>query len=49
MSSPLSAIRDAEFIDKRTAYLFLRLPKSMRAWARLALLREDSLGIHPRA
>jgi len=36
---------DAEFLDKRTAYLFLRLPKSIRAWARLALLPEDSLGI----
>ncbi len=36
---------DAELLDKRTAYLFLRLPKSIRDWTRLALLPEDSLSV----
>jgi hypothetical protein len=40
----LDARTDRELLEKRTSYLFLRLPKAMRAWARIALLPEDSLG-----
>ena len=35
---------DAELLEQRTSYLFLRLPKSIRAWSRIALLPENSLG-----
>jgi hypothetical protein len=41
----VDASSDAELLEKRTSYLFLRLPKAMRAWARIALLPEDSLGL----
>ena len=36
---------DAELLEKRTSYLFLRLPRGMRAWARIALFPENSLGV----
>lgn len=35
---------DLELIEKRSAYLFLRLPASLKAWARIGLLPESSLG-----
>src|SRR5262249_9422431 len=41
----VNARTDAELLEKRTAYLFLRLPKAMRAWARIALVPDDSLGL----
>jgi hypothetical protein len=34
---------DRELIEKRSAYLFLRLPASLRAWAHIGLLPESSL------
>jgi hypothetical protein len=39
------ARNDADLIEKRSAFLFLRLPASMRAWARIGLLPENALGI----
>lgn len=35
---------DRELIEKRSAYLFLRLPARLKAWARIGLLPESSLG-----
>lgn len=35
---------DLELIEKRSAYLFLRLPAPLKAWARIGLLPESSLG-----
>lgn len=35
---------DLELIEKRSAYLFLRLPPALKAWARIGLLPESSLG-----
>jgi hypothetical protein len=43
--SALDARTDLELLEKRTSFLFLSLPKAMRAWARIALLPEDSLGL----
>ena len=40
----IDARSDAELLEKRTSYLFLRLDKGVRAWARMALLPEDCLG-----
>ncbi|HYC55501.1 MAG TPA: hypothetical protein VEL28_11265 [Candidatus Binatia bacterium] len=40
----IDAASDVELLEKRTSYLFLRLPRSVRAWARIALLPEDSVG-----
>ncbi|HYB98875.1 MAG TPA: DUF2868 domain-containing protein [Candidatus Limnocylindrales bacterium] len=40
----VDAASDVELLEKRTSYLFLRLPRSVRAWARIALLPEDSMG-----
>jgi len=34
---------DRELIERRSAYLFLRLPASLKAWARIGLLPESSL------
>ncbi len=34
---------DRELIERRSAYLFLRLPASLKAWARIGLLPETSL------
>lgn len=34
---------DAELIERRSAYLFLRLPASLKAWAGIGLLPETSL------
>lgn len=34
---------DRELIERRSAYLFLRLPAPLRAWARIGLLPESSL------
>ncbi|HEX2199108.1 MAG TPA: hypothetical protein VHG88_10880, partial [Burkholderiales bacterium] len=34
---------DREMIERRSAYLFLRLPASLKAWARIGLLPETSL------
>lgn len=34
---------DRELIEKRSAYLFLRLPASLKAWAHIGLLPESSL------
>jgi hypothetical protein len=40
----MDARDDSELLEKRTSYLFLKLPPSVRAWARIALLPEDSTG-----
>jgi hypothetical protein len=41
----MDARDDGELLEKRTSYLFLKLPASVRAWARIALLPEDSTGL----
>jgi hypothetical protein len=40
----IDARDEVELLEKRTAYLFLRLPKAMKSWAHVALLPEDWLG-----
>src|SRR5215813_6032660 len=40
----IDARDDVEFLEKRTAYLSLRLPKAMKSWTHIAFLPEDWLG-----
>jgi hypothetical protein len=40
----IDARDEVELLEKRTAYLSLRLPKVMKSWAHVALLPEDWLG-----
>ncbi len=40
----IDARDDVEFLEKRTAYLSLRLPKAMKSWTHTAFLPEDWLG-----
>lgn len=36
---------DTDLIEKRSAFLFLRLPRALRAWAGIGLLPESALGV----